>query len=153
MLHTFCNGKLETVTSDAVYNPQITMATAITTKTIISQGDCSIVKFQDHHSAETRNNIWDQWHHKDESFDQFVQRIQHVDPDNIREGFFLMHPQNPEFCFPDMVREFLPHLSLHIKLITTLIASSAKYIPFTRYQESFNLNDNCISKSKSLYGF
>jgi hypothetical protein len=43
MLHTFCNDRLETVTSDAVYNPQITMATALTAKTNILHGDCLAV--------------------------------------------------------------------------------------------------------------
>jgi hypothetical protein len=104
MLHTFCNGKLETVTSSAVYNPQITSATALTSKANISHADCSIISFRDHHSAHTLNNIWGQWRHDDESFDQFIQRIQHVDPSKICEGFFLMHPQNPKFCFPDMVQ-------------------------------------------------
>lgn len=107
MLHTFCNGKLESVTSDAVYRPQINATTAVTMKTNISHADSSVVSFREHHSADTLDNIWSQWRNEDESFNQFIQRIQQVDPTKSQEGFFLMQPNDPKYCFPDMVRHFL----------------------------------------------
>ena len=104
MLQTFSQNNPESVTSTAVLQPQIDGVVVYGANTVLSSKTCNIQIMEKQNSKEIVANVWKQWKETEESFSDFVERIQEVNYPKALTGFSLFNREEPQYLFPNLVR-------------------------------------------------
>jgi len=107
MLSIFSNQNPESVTQEAVYMPTLPLSSTLAISTRhIPINNALISNFRNAMIESDFDHIWRYWMDGDESFDDFVTRVQTVHgkaPDHV---VTLMDPDEPKWTFPQFVSHF-----------------------------------------------
>lgn len=115
MLKNFSNDDPASVTLEAFYHPQVTGSSALVQCKRLPLNTGSIAEIRRNLSNDYLDSIWKDWKNENESFDDFVHRIQ-TWPDSNKGNISLVcliDPSDPGYSFPEFVSVIPSLISLN----------------------------------------
>jgi hypothetical protein len=104
MLRAFSNDKPETITSEAIYYPIVDGSDVLAHQVSIPSSLCLVSDFRESSIHEEIDFIWSDFKKEDETFDNFVERVQVWSyPTKDSQFLLLVNPEDPDYLFPDFV--------------------------------------------------
>jgi len=114
---------LESVTTKAILQPTIDGVMFYGENTGLSTRSFDIQTIKKHYPPEFTDKIWSQWKEDKESLEDFMERIQEVNPAKPCIGFFTFDPKDPKYFFPHLVRFLIRSLNTYTNVYTASISS------------------------------